>query len=34
MNAEEFVAKAAKDRDFLVEVYKHVPDEMISEETP
>ncbi|MBQ9068355.1 MAG: hypothetical protein IJ131_04715 [Eggerthellaceae bacterium] len=33
MNAGEFVSKATQDKDFLVEVFKHIPDELLAEQT-
>lgn len=32
MNAGEFVSKATQDKDFLVEVFKHIPDELLAEQ--
>ena len=33
MNAAEFVSKATQDKDFLVEVFKHIPDELIAQQS-
>lgn len=34
MTVNEFVSKVIKDRDFLVEVCKNIPDELLQEEQP
>ena len=34
MDVQEFVTRSVKDKGFMVEVFKYIPDEMLDEEVP